>query len=78
MENLLCVILGFAKILTSFLSNSYKADTLSRSRRCPLYTGFTVNTSQKTVRFVEPGNFPKNQFSSIVPAKTTAFYTQIL
>ena len=49
-ERLLCVILGFAEILTSFWSNLYKADTclyvytviLGRSRSCALYTGFTV------------------------------------
>ena len=44
-ERLLCVILSFAEILTSFWSNLYKADTClygHRSRSCALYTGFTV------------------------------------
>ena len=33
-----------------------------------------METSQTMVRFGEPGNFLKNQLSSIVSAKSTAFY----
>ena len=37
-----------------------------------------MDTSQTTVCFVEPRNFLKNQLSSIVLAKNTAFYIQVL
>ena len=33
-----------------------------------------MGISQAKVRFEKPGNFPKNQLSSLVPPRNTGFY----